>query len=133
MHRLELILEEIKFTINPNKEIKNSKRGIAEEYFENYLNKWFKNRVYKNYEFSDIEYTRGYCPDFIIQEDSNLHIDIEIDEPYDFIGKKQIHYTVDNIHINTNRDSPFTNTCGWIVIRFAEEQVVRYPNECCRR
>jgi hypothetical protein len=56
-----------------------------------------------------------------------LVIQIEIDEPY--VGETgPPHHCVDAGN-DTNRDKFFSNR-GWIVIRFAEEQIVRQPKAC---
>lgn len=118
------------------------KKGISEVYFENYLNFWFKGNIFKNYSFNSIDDSYiPFQPDFILQY-KDIHIDIEIDEPYTLQEgiKIPIHhynnYDIDtddsNFCQDENRDDYFTNGRGWIVIRFAEEQVVFYPNECCK-
>ena len=49
-----------------------------------------------------------------------------------FENKKPIHYIdEDGIHTDINRDHYF-NLKGWIVIRFAENQIVETPLECCK-
>ena len=55
----------------------------------------------------------------------NLFLDVEIDEPYDSITRTPKHC----LNENWLRDSWFTNR-GWIVIRFAEEQVKKQPKYC---
>ncbi|MDW8296830.1 MAG: hypothetical protein RMJ97_08090, partial [Raineya sp.] len=56
----------------------------------------------------------------------NLFVDIEIDEPYGFRGKP-----IHTIGSDEPRNAFFTEK-GWIVIRFAEEQVIREPLQCCQ-
>jgi len=128
-YRLELILASLEISKKPNQRSTNQ-RGLSEDYFENYLNKWFERRIFKGYSFITPEEYQPYQPDFIYQDNYNLHIDIEIDEPYIYRSKIPIHY-IDNID-DFKRDDFFLNQKGWIVIRFAEEQVVKYPNECCK-
>ena len=71
-----------------------------------------------------------YTPDFAyIDERLNLHIDIEIDEPYVYHSGKPTHY----LYAGKDRKrNDFFNDRGWIVIRFSEEQVARYPHSCCK-
>lgn len=68
-----------------------------------------------------------YCPDFIFKhQTSNLHIDIEIDEPY--AKDKPIHFLY-NSH-DEKRNTYFLNN-RWIIVRFTEEQVVNNRISCC--
>lgn len=75
-----------------------------------------------------------YEPDLTLQDEKsllhngklfNLFIDLEIDEPYDFINLKPMHCKGDDIA----RDKYF-NKYGWIVIRFSEKQVITNTNGC---
>jgi len=59
----------------------------------------------------------------------NIVIDIEIDEPYEAIGRKATHYKGND---EDTRRNYFFNERGWIVIRFSERQVHKFPNESCR-
>jgi hypothetical protein len=71
-----------------------------------------------------------YNPDFAyIDKEINLFIDIEIDEPYISNNRKPIHYVG---YFKDKIRNDFFNNRGWIVIRFSEEQVVRYPHSCCK-
>ena len=64
-------------------------------------------------------------PDFIIfDEEYNLKIDIEIDEPY--IGMDGT-----PIHLYDFQRNNFFIEHGFIVIRFSELQIVMFPKECC--
>jgi hypothetical protein len=73
-------------------------------------------------------YSYPYTPDVLYyDENSRLCIDIEIDEPYSFSSKEPIHCSDDGK--DRNRDDFFLS-CGWVVIRFSEEQVVRWPTKC---
>lgn len=69
----------------------DAQSGKSEARFENYLKKHFGNNILKKVTvnfYADYPYT----PDFVfIDPDTKLHIDIEIDEPYTFNGKKPIH------------------------------------------
>lgn len=51
--------------------------------------------------------------------EEKLYIDIEIDEPYDIVSRKPIHYTENGDNL---RDRYFIRN-GWCVIRFAEQQI----------
>lgn len=102
--------------------------GQTEQFFFNHLKEYFYDTVYKNLGII-VDNFEGepYVPDFVIYiEELNLCLDIEIDEPYS-TDKKPIHYIAGNdIHRNS-----FFNNNKWIVIRFAEIQIIRQPNECC--
>lgn len=62
----------------------------------------------------------SYRPDICLcWEEKNIYIDIEIDEPYDIVSRKPIHYKGNEDNL---RDRYFIRN-GWCVIRFAEQQV----------
>ena len=62
----------------------------------------------------------SYRPDICLYwEKKNVYIDIEIDEPYDIVSRKPIHYKGNGDNL---RDRYFIRN-GWCVIRFAEQQV----------
>lgn len=70
----------------------------------------------------------GYKPDVaIIWKERNIYIDIEIDEPYDIVSRKPIHYISCSDKL---RNAYFVNN-GWFVIRFAEEQIVKDLKNVC--
>lgn len=108
----------------------NAPKGRAEKSFLRVL----------NYHFPDIEILTDYrivkyqqypyTPDFIYHDTQwNLYIDIEIDEPYNGMDKKPTHCI--DVDKDKNRDDFFVSN-NWVVIRFAEEQVMRQPESCCR-
>ena len=84
-----------------------------------YENKLFEALMYEfpQYVKVDVE-IEGYYPDITLEIDDNIYIDIEIDEPYEFKTKKEIHY----IGIDDNRNKAITD-CNWFVLRFAEDQI----------
>lgn len=62
----------------------------------------------------------SYRPDIcLFWEEKNLYIDIEVDEPYDIVSRKPIHYKGNGDNL---RDRYFIRN-GWCVIRFTEQQV----------
>lgn len=62
----------------------------------------------------------SYRPDFCLHwEEKNLYIDIEVDEPYDIVSRKPIHYNGNGDNL---RDRYFIRN-GWCVIRISEQQV----------
>lgn len=107
----------------------NPKRGRAEAEFETYLRQYFPGFICTGPAFQIPDYEYPYTPDFIyVDPELNLWIDIEIDEPYAYDTKKPIHY-IDSRDEDRN---DFFIQRGWVVIRFSEEQVVRYPDRCCK-
>ena len=106
-----------------------AKRGISEADFLVYLTKWFVYpwRILENCKFRGERYTP--TADFIlINNDYNLGVDIEIDEPYTLKTLEPVHIVEDKKYIV--RDRLFLKL-GYIVIRFAEYQIVKYPDYCC--
>ena len=106
-----------------------AKRGISEADFLAYLTKWFVYpwRILENCKFRGERYTP--TADFIlINNDYNLGVDIEIDEPYTLKTLEPVHVVEDQKYVV--RDKLFLEL-GYIVIRFAEYQIVKYPDYCC--
>jgi very-short-patch-repair endonuclease len=68
-----------------------------------------------------------YYPDFVYSDSSGLCIDIEIDEPYALHSRQATHYRGKD-----DRRNAFFLRHQWAVVRFSEEQVVRYPHLCCQ-
>jgi very-short-patch-repair endonuclease len=128
----KLLLDILKRTIPHDGNGSNHPSGATEAKFENYLNKYFPNKIQTKLKVQNPDYSEGYhyTPDFAyIDERLNLHIDIEIDEPYVYHSGKPTHC------LDADKDrkrNSFFNNRGWIVIRFSEEQVIRYPHSCCQ-
>lgn len=77
-------------------------------------------KVIENMKLPILNRNYSYKPDFCLYwEKKNLYIDIEIDEPYDIVSRKPIHYQGNGDNL---RDRYFIRN-GWCVIRFAEQQV----------
>ncbi|MFI5218247.1 MAG: hypothetical protein ACHQNT_02075 [Bacteroidia bacterium] len=120
----------IKFPRKGRLGIKGFKEPVYEEELKTYF---FRQRglQFFNDRFLFVsDNTRPYEPDFTLideRENLNLFIDIEIDEPYDGIGRFATHYK----GIDDYRNQYF-NDRGWIVIRFTEKQVHENPKGCCR-
>lgn len=102
-----------------------AKQNPEEDYFYwYYLNKFFRDLIHRNYCFQE------YYPDFIyVDEEAGLYIDIECDEPYVYQNAEPTHYR--ELNSEKQRNLAFINS-GWFVIRFAEEQIVCYPESCCK-
>ncbi len=104
-------------------------KGICEPMFyeklKNYLSDLRRNLLLP---IKDKKY--GYEPDLTyVDEKINLFIDIEIDEPYDGATRKPTHF-----HNSYDLDrNAYFNESGWVVIRFAEEQIFKYTLSCCKK
>lgn len=107
-------------------------KGFSEKLFKSYLLEHFK-AIFQIYDDRFVLYRshqNPFEPDFALIDEKNglnLFIDIEIDEPYDGVTRQPIHYT----EYNNQRDTFFKNR-GWVVIRFAEYQVVKETLSCCK-
>ena len=109
-------------------------RGFKEPAFEEELKTYFfrqRGLQFFNDRFLFVsDNTRPYEPDFTLideRENLNLFIDIEIDEPYDGIGRFATHYKGTDDYRNQ-----YFNDRGWIVIRLSEKQVHQNPKGCCK-
>jgi nucleoid DNA-binding protein len=70
----------------------------------------------------------GYKPDIaIIWKERNIYIDIEIDEPYDIVSRKPIHY----LNCSDRLRNAYLINNGWFVFRFAEEQIAKNLDNVC--
>lgn len=115
--------------IFPFRRRKVNRRGYAEEQFEILLRNYLTNASVISDASLFISENIQYEPDIavIYKNEYQINIDIEIDEPYSGYDHKPIHFI--NCAADIYRDQMFVNA-GWIVIRFAEEQVVKAPFNC---
>ncbi len=103
----------------------NSNKGFTENLFEHKLKKYFKQNILKDVVLNDGK-SYPYQPDFVFRyAKHNLLIDIEIDEPYAYKSKEPIHF------YDEKRNDYFLQK-GWSIIRFAEFQITKYPELCCK-
>lgn len=104
--------------------------GITEKWFYQFLKRYFGNYISNGLVLKDIDWygdaIRPYKPDFVFRIAETIYIDIEIDEPYMLHNCEPIHYVGSDVV----RDGFFIEN-QWIVIRFAEEQIVKEPENCC--
>jgi len=125
---LDWLDKELMSTIKRNKSsnyqrAKNTKKGFSEDKFFMKLYHRFREEIKID---TALEY---YYPDIAIVI-NNIIIDVEIDEPYTFDEKKEIHYIDDKgIHIDKERDNFFLGK-NWFVLRFSEEQTVKHADTC---
>lgn len=112
--------------------LEDYKKGRSNDYFKIFLNFYFgsgeneSKGIYENIGFIESFYeNKPYIMDFAyIDPKINLIINIEIDEPYT-LDDKEI------IHIDDNKRNEYFLEKNFIIIRFAEEQVIKYPGDCC--
>ncbi len=113
----------------------SANKGMLEAYFcRDYLMKYFSSKVFDSLTLFAGE--MPYEPDlaFIdLNTGKNIFIDIEIDEPYDGVGKRPTHYRIEGSQdtVDAKRNQRFTDR-GWMVMRFAEQQILDTPLACCR-
>lgn len=106
----------------------NAKTAPGEDFFYPYLRARFGEKIKRSVK---VVLYQGYpyVTDFTYHDPlKNLHIEIEIEEPYTLRDKQPIHSKY--CHKESVRNAHF-NSRGWVVLRFAEEQVVKQPQECC--
>lgn len=124
----DIYLEEIKPSRSSTREVTDHLRGVSEIFFLSKLVKNFGNKIKMDI-IPDSERYSPFKPDFtFVCPQTQIHIDIEIDEPYSFKEKIPIHYQNSGDEIRNN----FFMSINWIVIRFSEKQVVENPDECVK-
>jgi hypothetical protein len=109
-----------------------AQEGFLENKLYAHLNHHFRGRIHRRLTSTN-QFKPPYnlySPDFTyIDRSLSLYIDIEIDEPY-------VHGTVTPTHFEgASKDIKRNNhflAKNWLVIRFAEEQVARCPQSCCK-
>ncbi len=110
-----------------------ARRGFVEQSFEDELKDILPSKVKV---FGDVNILpqngmRPYEPDIAItysENNFNVRIDVEIDEPYAAITNKPTHY----IGCGDEYRDANLNSLGWIVIRFSERQVKLHSKQCIR-
>ena len=106
------------------------RKGSSEASFQQHLINYFGTNNISSTLCLPITYgwnDNNYYPDFTYSHPSGLRIDIEIDEPYSGITKEPIHYQGQD----AQRNKYFTEK-GWVVVRFAEQQIIAQPALCCQ-
>ncbi len=127
-HQNLLVLKELEKTVPPGEEVSNTSIGWCERTFLGCLMQYFPDNVCTESTLSIPDFDYPYSPDIAyIDKTTNLHIDIEVDEPYIYHSKEPYHYIGKD-----DRRNNFFLDCGWLVIRFSEEQVACYPESCCK-
>lgn len=103
-------------------------QGQSEAYFFQQISSYFPEQVGKEPYLDQDHSDRPFTPDTTLF-DANYHLlmDIEIDEPYVFETRKPYHVAGSDDH----RDQHFLSK-GWVVVRFAEKQVVDSVESCIK-
>jgi hypothetical protein len=115
-------------TLLPSKSSDTTKLGASEFQFGQILEKHFAPHIYSQQELLPLNHQNAYSADFLfVEPNTNLHIDIEIDEPFSFATHEPIHC----VGMDDYRNKCFVES-NWIVLRFAEEQVSSQPLRCLR-
>lgn len=105
-------------------------KGHTEESFEWEVWRYFSNKIHTGLLVSRPGYLNPYIPDLAyIDPELNLHIDIEVDEPYVQATHQPLHYLGCPKDRERNR---FFREHGWVVIRFSELQVAQSATGCCK-
>jgi hypothetical protein len=120
----------------------NPKEGRCEPILRERLNHYFRDKIYVGVKMQNPNFSSGYAytPDFTyvdnfkyLNEKVPFYIDIEVDEPYyfdsDIKDNSPCHYI--GLVKDETRNKFFLDR-GWIVIRFAEEQVAIQADSCCK-
>lgn len=110
---------------NPDEDIK---KGASEDFFTDYILEHFNYYINQKIPAG----AKFYYPDIIVEYEG-FYIDVEIDEPYSGKDGTPIHYLDTNYggkeSIDFSRNLYFMEK-GWIIIRFAEEQIFKNPSVC---
>lgn len=128
--RYKLLMQILSQTVPHDGNGSRATRGPAEALFGNHLNRYFSGKIHQGLTLKIPDFDYPYTPDFAyIDKGLNLYIDIEIDEPYVYHTGAPTHFVGAWKDSNRNR---FFLAKQWIVIRFSEEQVICYPQSCCK-
>lgn len=104
-------------------------KDVSDSFFFRHLTKIADIEIYTTHKVKAGE--TFYYPDFLIQDRiSGFFYNIEIDEPYNESDGKPTHYNDENGYSIDKEWNDFFTNSNCIVIRFAEEQIFKYPTLC---
>ncbi|WP_331147615.1 hypothetical protein [Hymenobacter sp.] len=133
-YRLALLQQYLSTTKQPENLTPNDKRQVGNgtgTMFHKYLVECFGTAIHADKKVQVLHgsaYSISYYPDFVYQDqETGLCIDIEIDEPFDVRTNTPTHC----VGKDDDRNRFFVEN-KWVVIRFTEEQVVNWPELCCK-
>lgn len=104
--------------------------GTSEKFFLSYLETYFPGWIGGGESFAVPGKTYSYSSDFSMTLPNGVKVQLEIDEPY-VLMTGEPHHCGDNTK-DVARDRFFL-AGHWMIIRFAEIQIVESPEGCCRR
>lgn len=126
--RNQLLAEILKQVASFDGDNSHAQQGYHEPKLRICLRKYFPCKIHTGLYLEIPNFDYPYSPDFAYIDDSNnLHIDIELDEPYVYRTGKPHHCIGDDV-----RRNDFFLSRGWVVVRFSEEQVVCHTESCCK-
>ncbi|WP_373536253.1 hypothetical protein [Microcoleus sp.] len=129
-YRYQIIKDIIIKTVPPEGRIVSTKCQWLESKFYKNLQQLFQDKVYNNLIIHKSHSYQPYCIEIsYFDKLTNLRIDIIIDKPYHYETGEPKNY---DVLVQENQRHQLFLEKGWIVIRFAEEQVVCWPQSCCR-
>ncbi|MGK7945862.1 MAG: hypothetical protein AB4058_15475 [Microcystaceae cyanobacterium] len=108
------------------------KKSYAEQRFEAVLNKYFLPHIKTDLSLQTTNDDQEFdlTPDFVyLDQEINLYIAIEIDEPYSHQTREPTHYL--GLELEQIQHDLLLEEL-WVIIRFSEEQVVKNPQSCCQ-
>jgi hypothetical protein len=127
-YRAERLRPLLQLTTPPDGCNTGARPGRYNSILKNLLSSYFPGKVHSGLCLLIPDYPYPYTPDIAyIDPNLNLHIDIEVDEPYVARSGKPHHCTGSD-----DRQNRFFLDRNWVVIRFSEEQVVRHTESCCK-
>lgn len=125
-----IIVPKHQCVVFPYRKHRTRRRGYCERFFEEVIKSKMSDiaDVLGDVSLVLFDDARPYEPDIAIicNSSKNIRIDIEIDEPYTGWDHKPIHFLGCGDEF---RDEHIANA-GWIVMRFAEKQVILYTDAC---
>ncbi|MEG4070675.1 hypothetical protein QUA42_25590 [Microcoleus sp. Pol11C2] len=129
-YRYQIIKDIIIKTVPPEGRIVSTQSPWLESKFYKNLQQLFQDKIYNNLIIQKSHSYQPYCIEIsYFDKLTNLRIDITIDKPYHYETGEPKNYEV---LVQENQRHQLFLEKGWIVIRFAEEQVVCWPQSCCR-
>lgn len=136
-YRGELVKESLQHTNCQLKPAEQCGVGCNDDFYK-ILNEYFPEKVLTNYTIAQDEENTCFVPNYIVSvSDRRLYIDVEIDVPYDIeSGEPQSFKGTpanpgDQSFSKQEHDNFFEKE-GWVVVRFAEEQIINQPISCCK-
>ena len=114
----------------PSSRESTATQGASEGVFYTYLLRYFPD-TFQGGVFPIPGKSFPYTADFrTLHKKTGLFIQVEVDEPYAFATQKP-HHCYQNT-TDEERNQFFLNG-NWVIIRFAEQQIVTQPESCCKQ